>query len=46
MFFIGFLVGGLVGVFVGIMMIALCNASGKEHDAEDVDNAEDELNRK
>ena len=42
MFFIGF----GVGVFVGIMMIALCNASGKEHDAEDVENAEDELNRK
>ena len=36
MFFIGF----VIGVFVGIMMIALCIAAGKEHDAED------ELNRK
>ena len=42
MFFIGF----LVGAFVGIMVIALCIASGKEHDAEDAENAEDELNRK
>ena len=36
MFFIGF----LIGVFFGIMLIALCNVAGKEHDTED------ELNRK
>lgn len=41
-----FLIGFVIGVFVGIMVIALCNASGKEHDAEDAENAEDELNRK
>lgn len=35
MFFIGLAVGCMVGLFVGIMMIALCNVSGKEQDAED-----------
>lgn len=28
----------MLGVFVGIMMIALCNVSGKEQDAEDARN--------
>lgn len=35
MFFIGFAVGCMLGVFIGITMIALCNISGKEQDAED-----------
>lgn len=35
MFFIGFAVGSMLGVFIGITMIALCNISGKEQDAED-----------
>ena len=38
MFFIGFAAGSMLGAFVGIMMIALCNASGKEQDAEDARN--------
>lgn len=38
MFFIGFAAGSMLGVFVGIMMIALCNVSGKEQDAEDARN--------
>lgn len=35
MFFIGFAVGCIFGAFIGIIMIALCNISGKEQDAED-----------
>ena len=36
MFFIGFAAGSMLGAFVGIMMmIALCNVSGKEQDAEE-----------
>ena len=43
MFFIGFAAGSMLGVFVGIMMIALCNVSGKEQDArnKDLDSLDD-----